>query len=959
MDLYIRVKGARHHNLKNIDVNIPKNSLTTITGPSGSGKSSLAFDTIYAEGQRRYVQSLSAYARQFLQVQNKPEVDGISGLSPAIAIDQKTTSKNPRSTVGTITEIYDYLRLLFARIGIPYSPHTGLPIKSQTITEMADVICALPKGIGVSILAPIAKRDKGEFRRRFIELNKAGFSRFMIEDDMHVFPDVPILDKNIKHNISVVIDRFKIREDIRQRIVESIDTGLRISKNGVIEVTIIDIPEGVEYKGDKFIPLSSQYACPVSGFQVPEIAPRLFSFNSPIGACKTCEGLGKRKFFDPELVIPNNDLPLLNAECIEPWKNKTSKRIKATLEALSKEYNFSLHSPFSEVPQDIKDIIFYGSGRKNIEISYKEGYQDCIISQPFDGVVNILQATYNSLDMKMREHLSKYLSEQECLDCRGFRLSDISLCVKVEGMHIGEVSNMNIKELASWSERLMMNLSEYNQKIADKILKEIYNRSVFLLNVGLDYLSMSREAGTLSGGESQRIRLASQIGSGLTGVLYVLDEPSIGLHQRDNAQLIKTLKSLRDLGNTVLVVEHDDDTMRCSDYIIDIGPGAGVHGGDLIAHGTLDDIKKSEDSITGQYLSGKKKIAIPKQKKIVNQKYINLTKASGRNLQDISLKIPLGKFNVVTGVSGSGKSTLILDTLYPAIKKVIEPRSILNICEYKDINGTEYIDKIIDVDQSPIGRTPRSNPSTYIGVFQYIRDWFTQLPESRARGYKPGRFSFNVKGGRCEACQGDGEIKIEMHFLPDIYVKCEACQGMKYNKETLEIKYQGKNIYDVLKMTVEDSIKFFENIPVICNKIQTLSDVGLGYLELGQSSTTLSGGEAQRIKLAKELTKKSTGRTMYIFDEPTTGLHHNDVNNLIQVLYKLVDLGNTMIIIEHNMEVIKTAAHIIDIGPGGGDKGGRIVAEGSVRDILNSKHSITGTFLKKHLEHHGQLGEVK
>lgn len=951
MQEYITVEGAREHNLKNITVKIPHKKLIVITGLSGSGKSSLAFDTIYSEGQRRYVESLSSYARQFLQHNDKPDVDAITGLSPAIAIDQKTTSKNPRSTVGTITEIYDYLRLLFARIGIPYSPATGLPIKSQTVSEMVDHIFDLPEETKIYILAPIARGEKGEFRKQFSELKKQGYSRIIIEGEMHDLEEIPTLDKNKKHNIEVVIDRLVVSEDLGNRVADSVETALKIG-NGIVLVEIVDVPDGAttsHKKGEKIL-FSEKYSCPVSGFQLTEIEPRIFSFNSPFGACPKCEGLGLQMFFEEDLIVPDKNLSIAEG-AIAPWSNSSSKLVMQTMEGLAKYYKFSLSTPFKDLPENIQKILFHGDD-KEIEFIYSDGVKNDRVVQAFGGIIPSLEEKYRRAEVQwLKDELNKYRSNQKCEVCNGYRLKQESLCVKIGDVHIGQVAEMNIAKALHWCETIHEKLSPKHKQISARILKELCERLRFLINVGLEYLSLSRGSGTLSGGESQRIRLASQIGSGLSGVLYVLDEPSIGLHQRDNAKLIQTMKNLRDLGNTIIVVEHDEETMFAADHIIDVGPGAGIHGGQIIAEGTLKDIMKNSKSITGQYLSGKKQIPIPeKTREFDNQKFIELKGAKSNNLKNVDCKIPLGKFSVVTGVSGSGKSTLIIQTFYKAALKKLEQSTKVHPGEYDSITGLEFVDKIIDIDQSPIGRTPRSNPATYTGAFTLIRDWFAELPESKARGYKVGRFSFNVKGGRCEACQGDGVIKIEMHFLPDVYVKCDVCNGKRYNRETLEIRYKDKSIADVLEMNVEDAMKFFSKMPNIFEKLRTLNEVGLGYIKIGQSATTLSGGEAQRIKLAKELSRKSTGRTLYILDEPTTGLHVDDVNRLLKVLHKLADLGNTVLVIEHNMDVIKTADNVIDVGPEGGDKGGTIVVSGTPQEVAECKESYTGQFLKKLLK---------
>lgn len=959
MQEYIKVRGAREHNLKNVNVDIPRDKLVVITGLSGSGKSSLAFDTIYAEGQRRYVESLSAYARQFLHLQNKPDVESISGLSPAIAIDQKTTSKNPRSTVGTITEIYDYLRLLYARIGVPYSPATGLPIKSQTISEMVDIIKTFPENTKFYILAPIARGQKGEFRRELLNIKKQGFQRLIINGELCEIDELPKIDKNKKNNIEIIVDRISLSDDLGNRIADSLESALSLA-GGVIYIEIVDVPEDADksttndansFHNGQRITFSEKYSCPVSGFQIAEIQPRIFSFNSPFGACPECEGIGKEMFFDSDLIVPDTKLSIKNG-AIAPWGKTPSKLFSNILTGLAKHYNFDLDLPFGDLPETAKKVLFYGSGDDIIEFDHGDGSKAQIVKQPFAGIIPSLDEKFRKADAAwIRDELFRFKTEQKCNKCKGYRLKPESLCVKIAQLHIGQVSEMTIIQAREWFAQLADKLTNKELFIAERVLKEITERLNFLINVGLDYLTLSRESGSLSGGESQRIRLASQIGSGLSGVLYVLDEPSIGLHQRDNTRLIATLKNLRDLGNTVLVVEHDEETMHEADHIIDVGQGAGIHGGNIIAQGSLEDIKNSPESITGQYLSGKKYIAIPENFREGHKgKQITLKGAKSNNLQNVDVTIKLGTFTVVTGVSGSGKSSLIIHTLYKAIQKYLEPSTKVYPGEYDSITGLEYIDKIIDINQSPIGRTPRSNPATYTGAFTPIRDWFTELPESKSRGYKVGRFSFNVKGGRCEACQGDGLIKIEMHFLPDIYVKCDICDGHRYNRETLEVKYKDKSIADVLEMTVEDGMVFFEKVPVIYEKLATLNEVGLGYIKLGQSATTLSGGEAQRIKLAKELSRRSTGKTLYILDEPTTGLHIDDINKLLKVLHKLVDMGNTVLVIEHNMDVIKTADQIIDIGPEGGNKGGRVVACGNPREVVDCKESFTAAYLKHYLK---------
>jgi excinuclease ABC subunit A len=953
----ISVRGAKVHNLKNVNVDIPKNQLVVITGVSGSGKSSLAFDTVYAEGQRRYVESLSAYARQFLEIQDKPDVESITGLSPAIAIDQKTTSRNPRSTVSTATEIYDYLRLLYARIGIPYSEATGKPIEKQSPSQMVEIISELPVGTRLYILSPIVKGQKGEHRKEFLTLQKQGFQRVKIDGIMYEIDDLPILDKNLKHDIEVVVDRIELAEDLGNRLSDSVETALKLS-GGLLNVELVALSP--LYNGDKkdgdILVFSEKFACPVTGFTLTEIEPRIFSFNSPYGACTGCDGLGSEVYFDPSLVVPEPRLSIKEG-AIAPWHKTTTKYSNTqnryyiqTLEALAQHYGFSMYTPFEELSEDIKDIILYGSGEEEITFKYDDGFRSNTEKMPFDGVVTYLEERAKKTESDyIREELSRYQSDKPCSVCDGMRLKKESLCVKVGDLNIGHVCRMTITDAVKWFEELSDRLSPKHQKISERVLKEIRRRLGFLKDVGLEYLTLNRQAGTLSGGESQRIRLASQIGSGLSGVLYVLDEPSIGLHQCDNDRLLNTLRNLRDLGNTVVVVEHDEDTMRASDYLIDVGLGAGIHGGEIIGYGTPDEIAANEASITGQYLSGKKFIPIPANRRQGNKnKYIEITGAATNNLRGIDVRFPLGCFVAVTGVSGSGKSSLTIHTLYKAaVKKLHGAKAIPG--EHKSITGLEFVDKVIEIDQSPIGRTPRSNPATYTGAFTPIRDWFAGLSEAKVRGYKPGRFSFNVKGGRCEACEGDGVIKIEMHFLPDVYVKCEECNGKRYNKETLEIKYKGLSIAEVLDMTVDEAEKFFDKVPLVHEKLIALQEVGLGYMKIGQSATTLSGGEAQRVKLAKELSRKSTGRTLYILDEPTTGLHSDDISKLLKVLHTLVENGNTVIVIEHNLDVIKTADHIIDIGPYGGDKGGHVVAIGTPEVVATTEGSVTGGYLKKYL----------
>jgi excinuclease ABC subunit A len=939
---YINVTGAREHNLKNIDVKIPKDSITVITGLSGSGKSSLAFDTIYAEGQRRYVESLSAYARQFLEMMQKPDLDQIDGLSPAIAIEQKTTSKNPRSTVGTVTEVYDYLRLLFARIGVPHSPATGLPITSQTVTQMVDQVNKNKEGTKAFLLAPIVRGRKGEYKKEFSNLLKKGFQRIKIDGEFYELDNVPNLEKNIKHDIDVVVDRIVIDKKLGNRLADSFETALQLADG----LAAIEIADGKD-KGKRII-YSANYSCPESGFTIEEIEPRLFSFNNPVGACQNCDGLGTEYFIDKDLVIPNHDLSI-RAGAIAPWSRTSSPSpfYLQTLMAISEHYGFSIDCKWSDLPTNYRDIILDGSGDEKIIFNYDDGSRTFKTNKTFEGIIKNLKRRYIETDSNwMREEIEKYQSKSDCSKCNGYRLKEEALCIKINKDNIGQISKLTIDESLKWFQALPSKLSKKDTEISKNIIKEIGERLTFLKNVGLNYLTLSRESGTLSGGESQRIRLASQIGSGLTGVLYVLDEPSIGLHQRDNDKLLGTLERLKNLGNTVIVVEHDEETMNAADHIIDIGPGAGIHGGYLVAEGTFDKIANNKKSITGQYLSKKKVINIPEKREINNERMITINKANGNNLKNVSANFPLSTFTCVTGVSGSGKSTLLLHTLFAALNRKLN-NSQKSPMEYKSINGIHFIDKIIDINQSPIGRTPRSNPATYTGAFTPIRDWFCQLPESKARGYKPGRFSFNVKGGRCETCQGDGVIKIEMHFLPDVYVECDQCKGKRYNRETLEVKYKDQSIADVLNMTVAECADLFKAVPLIRDKMETLKKVGLGYIKVGQQANTLSGGEAQRIKLAKELAKKATGRTFYVLDEPTTGLHFDDVKKLLEVLHELVDNGNTVVVIEHNLDVIKTADWVLDIGPDGGDKGGKLVYEGKIEGILKEKKSYTGQYLKK------------
>ena len=947
----IVIKGAKEHNLKNVSVEIPKDQFIVITGLSGSGKSSLAFDTIYAEGQRRYVESLSAYARQFLDKMKKPNVDLIEGLSPAIAIEQKNTSKNPRSTVATVTEIYDYMRVLYARAGVPYSPFTGKPITSQTITQIVDLIKKLPKKSTIYIYAPVVRGRKGEYKKDILSYKRRGFRKIKINEILYDIEKTPNLDKKFKHDISVLVDRVVLNSSLGNRLAESIEAAVNLS-NGLVFVEYEDETLPQKFRKIEKLIYSTKFACPESGFTIEEIEPRLFSFNSPYGACAECEGIGIKLNVDPNLVVPDEKKSLADG-AIEPWAKSTTLYYAQTLASIAKHYGFSLDEKWKKLSKKVKDVILFGSDEEEIKFNYDDGYEKYSHKKTFEGVINNLERRFLESDSEWkREAIAEYQSDSACESCNGDRLKEEALCVKINELNISEVTKKSILDSAEWFKSLEQKLDKKQFKIAEHILKEINERLNFLLNVGLDYLTLSRESGTLSGGEAQRIRLASQIGSGLTGVLYVLDEPSIGLHQKDNIKLINALKRLRDLGNTVIVVEHDTETMENADHIIDLGPEAGTNGGEVIAQGSYNEILKNKDSITGQYLSHKKYIEIPSKRRLAkNGRFVEINGASGNNLNNVNLKIPTGSFTCVTGVSGSGKSTLILQTLYHALNLTLNNKARKVPKAFKGYKGIELIDKIIDIDQSPIGRTPRSNPATYTGAFGPIRDWFTALPESKTRGYKPGRFSFNVKGGRCEACEGDGVITYEMHFLPDVYIQCDECKGTRYNRETLEIKFKNKSIADVLNMSVDEGCEYFENISNIKTKLLTLKKVGLGYIKIGQQATTLSGGEAQRIKLAKELSKRSTGRTMYILDEPTTGLHQHDIKKLLEILHTFVALGNTVVVIEHNLDVIKTADYIVDMGPEGGVKGGNIIAEGKPEEIINVKGSHTGQFLKQMLSH--------
>jgi excinuclease ABC subunit A len=942
---FIEVRGAREHNLKNVDVSIPRDQLVVITGLSGSGKSSLAFDTIYAEGQRRYVESLSAYARQFLDMMGKPDVDHISGLSPAISIEQKTTSKNPRSTVGTVTEIYDYLRLLYARVGTPFSPATGLPITAMQVQDMVDAVMAMPEGTRAYLLAPIIRDRKGEYRKEFLDLRKQGFQRVKVNGTFHELEDPPTLDKKFRHNIDVVVDRIVVKEGLETRLADSFRTALNLA-DGIAVIELADAPEGTD---PQRITYSEKFACPVSGFTIAEIEPRLFSFNAPFGACPVCDGLGVELFFDERLIVPDQGISILQG-AIAPWAKSKSPYFTQTVMALAKHYGFDPKTKWKDLPAFVQQLFLHGSGTEEIKFRYDEGGRVYEVSRVFEGIVPNMERRYRETDSAWsREDMERFQNNRACGACDGYRLRPEALAVKIAGLHVGQVVQMSIKEAYAWISTVPDTLGTQKNEIARAILKEIRERLGFLNNVGLEYLTMSRNAGTLSGGESQRIRLASQIGSGLTGVLYVLDEPSIGLHQRDNDRLLTTLKNLRDAGNTVLVVEHDEDAIREADYVFDMGPGAGVHGGEVVSHGTPAQVEADPNSMTGLYLSGQRAIPFAKMRRKGTGKKLTVVGATGNNLKNVTAEFPLGLFLCVTGVSGGGKSTLTIETLYKtAAMRLNGAHETPAPCE--TIKGFEHLDKVIDIDQRAIGRTPRSNPATYTGAFTPIRDWFAGLPESKARGYGPGRFSFNVKGGRCEACQGDGVIKIEMHFLPDVYVTCETCKGARYNRETLEIKFKNKNISDVLEMTCEDAQSFFSAVPAIREKMDALCRVGLGYIKVGQQATTLSGGEAQRVKLSKELSRRATGRTLYILDEPTTGLHFEDVRKLLEVLHELVEQGNTVVVIEHNLDVVKTADWIIDIGPEGGDGGGEIVAVGTPEEVAKNDRSHTGRYLKDMLK---------
>jgi excinuclease ABC subunit A len=984
----LRIRGAREHNLKNVDLTIPRDKFVVFTGLSGSGKSSLAFDTIYAEGQRRYVESLSAYARQFLEMMQKPDVDQIDGLSPAISIEQKTTSKNPRSTVGTVTEIHDYMRLLWARVGVPYSPVTGLPIESQTVSQMVDRVLALPAGTRLYLLAPVVRGRKGEYKKEIADFTRRGFQRLKIDGEFHEIADAPALDKKLKHDIDVVVDRIVVRPDMASRLADSFENALELSGGlAVIEFadaqksepggsrstavataslqartgsSLTDAPTAANvstHYAPGHILFSSKFACPVSGFTIPEIEPRLFSFNNPFGACPKCGGIGHEQKVDADLVVPNPQLSLKKG-AIAPWAKSSSPYYGQTLEALGRHYKFRLDAPFAQLPDKAQRVILYGS-EDEIRFSYDDGFRAYDVKKPFEGVIPNLERRYLETESEWsREEIARYMSATPCVACGGYRLKPEALAVKIAHKHIGEISELSVRAAAEWFSALPGELDKKRNEIAFRILKEIRERLTFLIDVGLDYLTLSRNSGTLSGGESQRIRLASQIGSGLTGVLYVLDEPSIGLHQRDNDRLLDTLRRLRDLGNSVIVVEHDEDAILAADYVVDVGPGAGIHGGEIVAQGTPAEIMANPKSLTGQYLTGARQVILKhKLRKPTAGRWLKLIGAKGNNLKNVDAQIPLGLFTCITGVSGGGKSTLIIETLYKAVAKRLGGAHE-HPAPFDDLLGLEHIDKIIDIDQSPIGRTPRSNPATYTGAFTPIREWFAGLPEAKARGYQPGRFSFNVKGGRCEACQGDGVIKIEMHFLPDVYVTCDVCKGKRYDRETLEVKYREKSIADVLDMTVEEAADLFKAAPAIRDRLETLKRVGLEYISVGQQATTLSGGEAQRVKLAKELARRSTGRTLYILDEPTTGLHFHDVAKLLEVLHELVEQGNSVVVIEHNLEVIKTADWVIDLGPEGGDGGGEIVAAGPPVEIVKEKRSHTGRYLAEALARRPAEGQA-
>ncbi|MGL5448682.1 MAG: excinuclease ABC subunit UvrA [Rhabdaerophilum sp.] len=947
----LSVRGAREHNLKNVDLVLPRDKLVVFTGVSGSGKSSLAFDTIYAEGQRRYVESLSAYARQFLEMMQKPDVDQIDGLSPAISIEQKTTSKNPRSTVGTVTEIYDYMRLLWARVGIPYSPATGLPIESQTVSQMVDRVLALTEKTRAFLLAPVIRGRKGEYRKELADFLKRGYQRVKIDGQYYEIAEAPALDKKLKHDIDVVIDRIVVRPDIASRLADGFEQALEMADG----IAILECADEVNEAGEpRRITFSSKFACPVSGFTISEIEPRLFSFNNPFGACPTCGGIGHEMKIDPGLIVPDETLTLQKG-AIAPWARSTSPYYGQTLAALAKHYGFALNKPWSSLPDSVKLVILYGSGAEPVRFGYEDGMRAYEVVKPFEGVITNLERRFKETESDWsREEISRFMSATPCSECLGHRLKPEALAVKIGMKHIGEVTQKSVAEAGRWFEALPSALTSKQNEIAGRVLKEIRDRLKFLSDVGLDYLTLSRASGTLSGGESQRIRLASQIGSGLTGVLYVLDEPSIGLHQRDNERLLVTLKRLRDLGNSVIVVEHDEDAIREADYVVDIGPGAGVNGGRIVAKGTPAELMADPNSLTGKYLTGVEAIPLPKKRRKASPaRMLKLSGATGNNLKSVSVDVPLGLFTCVTGVSGGGKSTLVIETLYKAAARRLNG-ALEMPAKFERIEGLEMLDKVIDIDQSPIGRTPRSNPATYTGAFTPIRDWFANLPEAKARGYQPGRFSFNVKGGRCEACQGDGVVKIEMHFLPDVYVTCDVCKGKRYDRETLEVKFRDHSIADVLDTTVEQAAALFKAVPSIREKMETLARVGLGYIKVGQQATTLSGGEAQRVKLSKELSRRATGRTLYILDEPTTGLHFHDVKKLLEVLHELADQGNTVVVIEHNLEVIKTADWVIDMGPEGGDGGGMVVAQGTPEDIAKASASHTGRFLKDVLKrgHH-------